>query len=213
MPTLTLNLAKAGDEAPKKLSLNLKKSEGFRARLAWDGNNDLDLHALFCKNTGNGAKVSAMEDILSPYNVIRRIGGDSVGVIPLKADKSFEIHGGALVHSPDATDGSQSGDDEFVQVNPHLINHPGAGVVEIPLIAMIHPQNSGTTFKDVQNPHVIIENSNKEVLFEANLSTQFASFIGVQMGSIIMEADGSVSFVPVAVGFNQDFNQVLEHFS
>jgi tellurium resistance protein TerD len=209
---LTMNLTKDG-EKPSKLSLNLKKSEGFKVRLSWDGDNDLDLHAILGLNTGEGAKASAMEDILSPYNIIRTISGKKVGVIPLKADKTFEIYNGALQHSADATDGSSEGDDEYIIINPSKITTPSEGVIEIPLIAMIHPQGSGVTFKDVKNPKVFIENFDKEILFEANLSAQFGQFVGVQMGAVIIESSGDVKFETIAVGFNKDFNQVLEHFS
>jgi tellurium resistance protein TerD len=45
-----------------------------------------------------------------------------------------------------------------------------------------------------------------------SLSDQFGEFVGVQMGSIMVEASGS-SFAAIGAGFNEDFNQVLGHFS
>lgn len=210
--SLQMNLTKAG-EVPVKLSLNLKKSESFTVKLGWDGSNDLDIHAFHCVNRGQGAKVSAFEDVLSPYNIARVIKGESVGILPLKADKSFEIYGGALVHSPDATDGTVGEVDEFVRINPSMIKVPAGTVVEIPLIAMIHPQHGTVKFKDVLNPIITIEDSDGKKVFDASLSSQFGDFVGVQMGSVIVEENGTVSFCPVAVGFNQDFNQVLGHFS
>ena len=211
MPALQLNLTKQG-EAAQKLSLNLNKGESFKVRLSWDGNTDLDLHALVAVNMGHGAKVSSFEDILSPYNVKRVIRGQEEGTLPLAADKTFSVHGGALVHSPDATDGNQDGDDEYVTIRPNRLNPPAGGAIEIPLVAMIHPQNTGRTFKNVQNARVIIEDGTGAELLNVSLSGEFGEFVGVQMGSILIDASGS-SFANIGVGFNEDFNQVLAHFS
>ncbi|MGO4152047.1 hypothetical protein [Cupriavidus sp. YAF13] len=212
MSNLVLNLSKPGEAAPK-LSLNLNKGEEFKVRLSWDGNTDLDLHALVTVNTGSGAKASSLGDILSTYNVERVLeGGVKAGTLPLAADKTFSVHGGALVHSPDARDGSLAGDDEYVTVKPRLLTMPAAGHLEIPLLAMIHPQASGKTFKHVENARVIIENSAGQPQLDVGLSSQFGAFVGVQMGSIVVDGNGA-SFVGVGVGFNTDFNGVLGHFS
>jgi tellurium resistance protein TerD len=211
MSKLQLNLTKPGDNTPK-LSLNLNKGESFKVRLSWDGNTDLDLHALVAVNMGAGATVSSFDDILSPYNVKRVIRGQETGTLTLAADKTFSVHGGALVHSPDATDGNQTGDDEYVIIRPDRLNPPAGGAIEIPLVAMIHPQNTGRAFRDVRNAHVIIEDGRGVELLNVSLSDQFGEFVGVQMGSIMVEASGS-SFAAIGVGFNEDFNQVLGHFS
>ncbi|KVP17217.1 TerD family protein [Burkholderia ubonensis] len=211
MSALQLNLTKPGDAAPK-LALNLDKGERFKVRLSWDGDTDLDLHALVAVNFGSGAKVSSFEDVLSTYNVQRTIRGQTVGTLPKAADGTFQVHGGALVHSPDATDGSQDGDDEWVSIQPDRLSPPAGGAIEIPLVAMIHPQNTGRTFRNVQNARVIVENALGQELLNVSLSDQFGEFVGVQMGSIMVEASGS-SFAAVGVGFNSDFNQVLGHFS
>lgn len=211
MSALQLNLTKQGEDA-LKLNLNLSKGDSFKVRLSWDGDTDLDLHALHAFNFGDGAKVSAMEDILSTYNVQRTIRGQQVGTLVKAADGTFRIHGGALVHSPDALDGGQDGDDEWVTIKPDMLNPPAGGAIEIPLVAMIHPQNAGRTFRNVKNARVIIEDGNKNELLNVSLSDQFGEFVGVQMGSIMVEASGS-SFSAIGVGFNSDFNQVLGHFS
>lgn len=211
MAALTLNLSKPGDVAPK-LSLNLDKGERFKVRLSWDGATDLDLHALVAINTGAGGKVSSFDDILSPYNVKRIIRGQEQGTITPNADQTFSVHGGALVHSPDATDGNAEGDDEWITIQPDRLRPPAGGAIEIPLVAMIHPQTVGRTFRNVENARVIIENASGKELFNVSLSDQFGDFVGVQMGSIMVEASASY-FSPVAVGFNTDFNQVLSHFS
>lgn len=211
MSKLQLNLTKPGDAAPK-LALNLNKGERFKVRLAWDGGADLDLHALVAVNTGAGAKIATLDDILSTYNVQRMVRGTPQGHIPLNADKTFSVHGGALAHSPDATDGHSDGDDEFVTIQPDRLTPPANGVLEIPLVAMIHPQTPGRKFSQVQNAHVVIENAAGQVLLDVSLSAQFGEFVGVQMGSIIVEPTGA-SFHAVGTGFNSDFNEVLGFFS
>lgn len=211
MSKLQLNLTKPGDAAPK-LALNLNKGERFKVRLAWDGGADLDLHALVAVNTGAGAKIAVLDDILSTYNVQRMVRGTPQGHIPLNPDKTFSVHGGAVAHSPDATDGHGAGDDEFVTIQPDRLAPPVNGVLEIPLVAMIHPQTPGRKFSDVQNARVVIENAAGQVLLDVSLSAQFGEFVGVQMGSIIVEPTGA-SFHAVGTGFNSDFNEVLGFFS
>jgi len=213
MSSLTLNLSKPGEKAAK-LSLSLKKDEIFTVKLKWDGKADLDLHALACFGLADEPpKVTALEQILSTYNVKRTIAGSTVGTLTKLPDGSFEILNRALVHSPDAIDGALDDIDEWIRVDPAKLPRSFGQVVEIPLVAMIHPQASASTFAQVQNAEVIIVDSNGADLLRANLSSQFASFIGVQMGSIMIDANGKAEFVQTAVGFNGDFNSVIENFS
>lgn len=211
MTKLVLNLTKPGDSV-NKLSLNLNKGELFVIRLSWEGQTDLDLHALHCVNKGAGAKLSSAEDILSPYNTRRKINNTVVGLIEKNSDGTFSIHGGAYSHSADATDGDKAEIDEWIKVDPTKISCAPGEVIEVPLISMIHPQSGGKTFRDVRNAVVAIQNSAGRELMRAALSDQFGEFVGVQMGSIMIDTNGPV-FAPVGVGFNGDFNSVLEHFS
>lgn len=217
MTSLVLNLTKPGEQA-SKLQLNLSKNEVFTVKLSWDEKSasdktDLDLHAIVGVNTGDGAKAGAFEDILSTYNVRRKIGGQQVGILDKKADGSFEIHGGALVHSPDAQDGNLEGDDEWIRIDPSKLTTPANGHLEIPLVAMIHGASVARRFADVKNARVAVVNSTGRELMNATLSNQFGEFIGVQMGSILIDRSGTASFASVGVGFNGDFNSVLGHFS
>lgn len=209
MPPITLPLSKPSDGA--KLKLSLKKSPSYRVRLAWDCNTDLDLHALVATNYGQGGKISELDDILSTYNVRRIVNGQPEGFIVPNPDKTFSVRNGALTHSPDATDGAVSdGDDEWLRVKPDALTLPAGAAIEIPLIAMIHKPN-GKTFRNVQNARVVVDDAEGEELLVVNLSADFAGNTGVQMGTIIIDANGS-SFAPVGVGFTGDFNSVLEHF-
>lgn len=216
MTALVLDLHKEGEQSPV-LSLNLSKGEGFKVRLMWEGDTDLDLHAIVCTNLGQGAKASSMADILSAYNVVRQIAGKTLGSLQPNADGSFEVYGGALKHSPDARNGDQSDVDEWIDIDPVRLTRskvvpPTNGVIEIPLLAMIHPQHGGLRFGDVKNASVVIENLDGEILLNISLSSQFADFVGVQMGAIQIGDNGS-SFHSIGVGFNGDFNTVLAHFS
>lgn len=209
--SLSVNLAKPSD-APRKLTLNLKKNESFFVRLAWDCPSDLDLHALVAVNRGEGARISEFEDILSVYNVQRTVRGQQEGYLPLAADKTFSVHGGALVHSPDATDGQLSDDDdEWIRVFPSRLRLPASGYIEIVLVTMIHGPGK-PVFRNVKNARVVVENEDHEQLLVVSLSDHFADFSGVQMGSIIIDGNGP-AFSPVGVGFVGDFNDVLAQFS
>jgi tellurium resistance protein TerD len=218
MSNLVLNLTKPGDVATK-LSLNLTKDEEFKVRLSWAGKTDLDLHALVTYSYGDGqpAKASSFDDVLSTYNVKRTIRGQDVGTLVRAADGSFSVHGGALVHSPDVVEGSGAAEDdddgdEFIIIRPSKLIIPTGGLIEIPLLAMIHPQGKGKTFSSVEDARVIIEDADGNVLANASLSGQFGPYVGVQMGSVLIEQTGS-SFATVGVGFNTDFNGVLGQFS
>lgn len=211
MSCLTLNLSKPG-ESPAKLALNLQKNEGFRVRLAWEGGCDLDLHALVCSNGGEGAKASSLGDVLSSYNVCRQLGGQTVGTLTPASDGSFSIHGGALRHSADARDGDQLEIDEWITVQPACLPLPAKGHLEIPLIAMVHPQNGPLRFRDVRNATVIVETDAGQALLRLALGQDFGDFVGVQMGSVLVSEHGA-EFAAIGVGFNGDFNAVLAHFS
>lgn len=210
--TLQLSTIKSSD-AGAKLSLDLRKQEPFTINLSWEGANDLDLHSFFAINDGNGAKVSDFDDILSTYNVKRTIRGQTVGTLVKKSDGSFEIKNGAMVHSKDAEDGDDSDIDEFVKVYPDRLPKPASGHIEIPLIAMIHPQSGSVKFKDVKNPKIDIFGEDGRQILSANLSSEFGEFIGVQIGAIMISPEGEVQFAQVGVGFAEDFNQVLGYFS
>jgi tellurium resistance protein TerD len=209
MSSLVLNLTKPGD-VTQKLQLNLEKDEEFKVRLMWKGSTDLDLHALvtYSTNENEPAKASSFEDVLSPYNLKRIIRGQEYGILVPDADGSFSIHGGALMHGPDVIGGGE----EWLLVRPTKLIVPTGGRIEIPLLSMIHPQGKGKTFGLVDSAGVIIENSNGDEVLNASLSKQFASYFGVQMGSIVVDANGSW-YESVGVGFNSDFNGVLGHFS
>lgn len=212
MTVLQLNTTKAGEPAAK-FSLNLKKAEPFKVTLSWDGDGDLDLHAFRCVNSGQGAKVSAYEDILSTYNVRRNIRGQEVGTLDKKADGSFSVYGGAMNHSPDATDGNAADIDEFITIDPtRLPSVPSGSHTEIPLIAMIHPQSAGMTFSRFKNAGITVTGDDGRELLKVNLSNEFGQFVGVQIGAILI-SDAGVEFAQVGVGFSDDFNAILGFFA
>ena len=99
---LTLSLEKPGADAPK-LRLSLNKGARFTAKVEWqcdaDHADDVDVHALEACNTGSGAKVTALEQVLSTYNTKRM--NPQVGALPNNPDGSFQTAGGGLVHSGD----------------------------------------------------------------------------------------------------------------
>jgi tellurium resistance protein TerD len=204
---------KPGD-AGQKLSLNLTKSQPFKMVLSWDEGMDLDLHVLRCVNTGSGAKATTMEDVLSTYNVERhvRINGvmETVGTIKKNADGTFAVYGGAMVHSKDAEDGSAEDVDEWVKIYPEKLPRVTDGVVELPLLAMIHQQNKH--FADVKNPKLVVFDMAGAPLLQINLSQEFGQYNGVHAGSIVITDQGA-EFHSFGSGFNSDFNEMLGNFS
>jgi len=208
MSSLTLTLSKPGDGKPKGLSLNLQKAERFTVKLRWDGSADVDLHALLCLGpVGGQASVTEQDQLLSCYNVAPQ------GTLPKAADGTFSIPGGGLVHSADARDGQAEDVDEYIDIDPAKIVLAPGQYADIPLIAMLHPCDGSKRFRQVQNARVEIVNTSGQQLLQADLSAQFGDFVGVQMGSIIIQPGQPAQFTPVAVGFATDFNGVIAAFS
>ena len=207
---LILNTTKT---APK-LTLSTRKEDEFTVKLMWDGKVDMDIHALSAVNVGAGAKVSSFDDVLSPFNLLRRIGGETVGTIKPGADGTYEIHGGALVHSKDATDGLADGVDEWVRVRPSRFSRPDSGIVEIPILVMTHHDDATRRphFREVQNLRLEIVDAAGRLVEQVNVSDAFAEFNSLHCGSLIVDDQGC-HYSTQGSGFNGDINDVLAQFS
>lgn len=205
---LKLSALKAGENAPK-LKLNLTKGARFLVELFWDSSEDLDTHAFLATNSGSGAKVTRLEEVLSTYNLKKNDPAN--GVLVNNPDgKSFQLPCGSLHHSGDALTGDKSDIDEIITVDGSKIAN---GANEIPIVVTIHdPKNTGATFGRVKKAGIRIKNSGGAVLGEYELSSEFGSFNVVQMGSLILGANGW-EFVAVGSGLNGDFGTVLGYFS
>lgn len=202
---LTLALAKPGDNTPK-LKLNLAKPARFTVELSWDSKHDLDAHALLAKNSGDGAKVSAFEQVLSTYNM-KKTNKD--GALEPNPDGSFSTPEHALTHSGDVRTGEDADVDETITIDGAKVP---AGVNEIPIFITIHPSHSAT-FAQVKEAGIRIRNDQGTILGEYALSKEFGPFDAVQMGSLLLSSEHGWEFAPVGVGFNGDFNSILENFS
>jgi tellurium resistance protein TerD len=215
IPMMKLELNKNGDAPKSKLSLALKKEAIFNIELLWDGDADLDTHALLAHNDGNGAKVTAFEQILSTYNVKR--GTSSAGILTAhNPDGSVNANGkgwfetpcGALRHSGDKLEGDSSDIDEIITVNGFKCE---SRVNEIPFFTTIH-KPAGATFAQVRNAIMRIKDETGKGLGAYQLSKEFGKFNAVQLGSLLLSANGW-EFAPAGTGFNGDFNTILEYFS
>lgn len=203
---LTIKLQKPGDVVPK-LQLSLKKGSRFMIELFWNSPDDLDAHALLATNDGNGAKVTSFEQVLSTYNS-KKTNPD--GLLIMNPDGSFATPCGALTHSGDSRTGVEKDVDEVITVDGAKTP---AGVNEIPIFVTIHNSaKTGATFSKVTKAGIRIKDDSGKILAEYELSTEFAQFSAVQMGSLVYGANGW-EFAAVGNGFMGDFNTVLEHFS
>ena len=203
---LTISTAKPGDVV-RKLRLSLNKGATFSVEMFWDSKHDLDAHALLCHNDGTGAKVSEMERVLSTYNS-KKTNRD--GVLVTNPNGSFATPCGTLTHSGDALSGDLADIDEIITVNGAKAP---VGVNEIPIFVTIHKASAtGATFGQVTKAGIRIKDDTGRVLGEYELSKEFAQFSAVQAGSFLCN-EGGWEFAPVGVGFNADFNGILEKFS
>ena len=217
---LTLSLEKPGAAPAKKLQLSLNKGSRFTIKVAWQCDaahqDDVDIHALEARNDGNGAKVAALEQILSTYNT--RKMAPSTGVLPTNADGSFATTSGGLTHSGDIR---VQGNVESIVIDGSKIP---SGVNEIPLFATVHKAEHGSeheggdaseeeaAFADIEVCTVTIAGENGRELGSYQLSKEFGDFNVVQLGSVMLD-DSGWQYAPVGRGFTGTMNDVLAHFS
>jgi len=217
---LTLNLQKPNAAPVRRLQLSLNKGARFDVKLEWDckadHEDDVDLHALEAVNSGRGAKVSALENILSTYNTTRM---SRTGALTSNADGSFATPSGGLSHSGDIrVQGSKA---EVLTIDGSKVP---ADVNEIPLFATVHKADHGdaheeehdeddeAAFADIDICTVTISDESGRVLGQYRLSDEFGEFNVVQLGSVMLAPRGGWEYVPVGVGFKGDFNDVLGNF-
>lgn len=214
---LELSLEKPG-AAPKKLQLSLKKGARFTVTISWeceaDHQDDVDIHALEARNEGLGAKVTALEHVLSTYNTKKM---NAAGVLKNNFDGSFSTPSGGLTHSGDIR---VQGNSETITVDG--LNVPD-GVNEIPLFATVHrteesdgdhhdDEPSEAAFADIEVCTVTISGDDGKELGTYKLSDEFGDFNVVQMGCIILGPNGW-EYSPVGRGFKGTINDVLAYFS
>lgn len=199
-----LSLVKPGETTPK-LNLNLAKPARFSIEVYWDSEHDLDGHGLLATNSGNGAKVSAFEQVLSTYNAKKT---NPNGILANNADGSFSTPCGGLTHSGDSRTGVGKAVDEIITIDGAKIP---SSVNEIPIFVTLH-SSKGLKFADVRSAGIRIKNDQGTVLGEYELTNQFKEFDAVQMGSLSLGNNGW-SYLAAGAGFNGDFNTILGHFS
>lgn len=205
---LQLELAKAGDAPKAKLQLKLSKPSRFTVEAYWESEHDLDLHALLATNSGGGAKVSDMAQVLSTYNPGLPLSDGSSATRQSGDKRPFKTPDGALYHSGDARTGVNAAVDEIITVDGAAVPN---GVNEIPIFITLHPATAGT-FSAVKMAGIRIKDDSGNVLGEYELTNQYGQFNAVQMGSLVIGPNGW-EYTAVGSGFMGDFNTVLEYFS
>lgn len=216
---LTLSLEKPGAAPAKKLQLSLSKGSRFKVEVTWECDashqDDVDIHGFEARNDGNGAKVSALEHILSTYNT-KKMSPRS-GVLPANPDGSFSTPSGGLTHSGDIR---VQGNVESIVIDGSKIP---TGINEIPLFATVHKAEHGSehesgdaseveaAFADIERCTIIISGEDGNELGSYQLSEEFGDFNVVQLGSVMFDGSGW-QYAPVGRGFTGTINDVLGHF-
>ncbi len=205
---LTLSLEKPGVEAPKKLRLSLNKSALFVATIAWKcthgHNHDVDFHAFEARNAGDGAKVSALESVLSTFNTDKM--NPKAGVLKTNPDGAFATPDGGLKHSGDIR---VSGNSETITIDGSRVPE---GVNEIPMFVTVYDKHEEASFANIEKAIISISDGNGKELGSYKLSDEFKEFTAVQFGSVILGENGW-EYAPVGRGFNGTINDVLGQFS
>lgn len=216
---LTLSLEKPGVAVPK-LQLSLNKGSRFVATVEWRCDaahaDDVDVHALEARNDGAGAKVTSLDNVLSTYNTRQMNPGG--GALTNNADGSFQTSSGGLQHSGD----------KRVQNNLEAITIDGsripAGINEVPILVTVHRAEHGggheeggkdedePAFGDIDECTIKLTDGGGKELGAYRLSDEFREFNVVQLGSLLLGANGW-EYAAVGRGFKGNFNDVLGHFS
>lgn len=215
---LTLSLEKPGTAAPK-LSLSLNKGAQFTVKVEWVCNaahqDDVDVHALAASNDGNGAKVTELGNVLSTYNTTRM--NPRGGALKSNPDGSFQTSDGGLAHSGDMR----------VQNNSESIVIDGSklapAINEIPIFVTVHEAEHGGSdeveeegeepaFGDIDVCTITLTDNRGKLLGQYQLSDEFKEFNAVQLGSLLLGANGW-EYAAVGRGFNGTLNDILTHFS
>jgi len=217
---LTLALEKPG-VTPPKLSLSLTKGARFTAPVRWECNadhqDDIDIHALAATNDGSGAKVAALEDVLSTYNTSRM--NPRGGVLICAADGSFKTGDGGLIHSGDKRIQNST---ESIVIDGAALR---AGINEVPIFATVHEADhggghaeeadedeEGAAFGDIDLCTITLTDASGKQLAAYKLSDEFRQFNAVQLGCFLLGPQGW-EFAAVGRGFNGTLNDILAHFS
>ncbi|MDE2446886.1 MAG: TerD family protein [Alphaproteobacteria bacterium] len=217
---LTLTLEKPGANPAKRLQLSLNKGARFTVKVEWQCNaaheDDVDIHALEARNSGNGARVTALESILSTYNTQKM--NPKGGALLNAPDGSFATPSGGLRHSGDIR---TQGNYETITIDGSKIP---VDVNEIPLFATVHKADHNeeheggseseeeAAFADIETCTVTIAAEGGKVLGSYRLSSEFGEFNVVQLGSVMLN-DGVWEYAPVGRGFTGTINDVLAQFS
>jgi tellurium resistance protein TerD len=169
----------------RKAKPSLKK---LSMRLTWDFTDvrpafDLDATMFACNDDGSGPKLLSNADMVFFHNL--------------------QSPDGAVRHSGDSTDGKSAEDDEVIWVDFEKLS---AKVNHIALAVTIYDAKArGHNFGKVNNVSLrIVDEADGQAIAEYNLAKDFTVDTGVQVGSLVKDADGNWSFVAVGLGYEKE---------
>lgn len=202
--SLVFNLNKA-DAQPIKFNIN--KRQKFIVELYWETKHDLDVHAFLLTQ----GKMQEQDDLISYCNESLVLVDEPSKNHSSGCKKPFMNTYGGVKHLGDARSGLNLDSrlpDEVLEININLLPTTKN---ELPIFVCGYPQNS-VTFKEVNNCYLKVKDDTGVELFQANLTSEFDQFTGVQMGSFI-KTDSGWEFKPVAVGFSNGLEQIISAYS
>lgn len=202
--SLVFNLQK-NDASPIKFNVN--KRQKFIVELYWETSHDLDVH-MFLLQQG---KMTEQQDLISYCNEALVLVEDPTKLHTAGCKKAFMNTSQSVKHMGDARTGISLDlhqPDEVVEIN--LATLPVLKD-ELPVFVCGYPQNS-VKFSEVNNCHLKVKDDTGAELFQANLTSDFDQFTGVQMGSFVKAPNGW-EFKPVAVGFTNGLEQIIGAYS
>lgn len=202
--SLVFNLQK---EDAQPIKFNINKRQKFIVELYWETSHDLDVH-MFLLQQG---KMQEQQDLISYCNEALVLVEDNSKLHTAGCKKPFQNISGSVKHLGDARTGISLDlrqPDEVVEIN--IATLPTTRD-ELPIFVCGYPQNA-VKFKEVNNCFLKVKDDTGVELFQANLTSDFDQFTGVQMGSFVKGSSGW-EFKPVAVGFTNGLEQIIGAYS
>lgn len=187
-------------ESGRSVIMPLNKCTKFVAKLFWDSKHDVDVHALALDRSGS------LDDdagrILSSYNTACVLQSDGQTPISQGTKKPFQNALGYLKHEGDRRDGMKAGEAEPDEVIVIDLEKVPADIASVAFVVSIHPPST-STFAEVKNCRIVIEDDNGTALIDGSLTSDFDGYSVVTIGSVANEG-GTWKFNPKALGYDKN---------
>ena len=119
------------------------------------------------------------------------------------------VHGGALIHYGDETQGAKSGDDERIDINLDLV--PAHVMTLLVVVSIHHASARRQNFGQVNGAYVRILSQAGSELASYDLSEEASTYTAIEFCRLTREGDGW-DFTPIAKGTSSGLAGVISQY-